>query len=84
MEVAGPVEIAYTVPEGARSLAIDIWNRFGVYARRLLEERNPRSGRHSVTWDLKSDSGESLPPGFYLYRITVDDEAESRVILFKP
>jgi photosystem II stability/assembly factor-like uncharacterized protein len=84
VEVSGPIEIAYTVPEGASRLAIDIWNRFGVYARLLLEEKNPRPGRHSATWDLKSDSGESLPPGFYLYRITVDEEAESRVILFKP
>lgn len=80
LEASGPVEIVYTVPEGAQALQIDIWNRFGVYVRRLLEERDPRAGRHAVTWGLESDAGEKVPSGYYIYRITIDDEAESRVI----
>lgn len=83
LETSGPVEIAYEVPEGARALQIDIWNRFGVYVRRLLEERSPRAGRHQVTWNLESDSGESVPPGHYIYRVTIDGEAESRVLLLR-
>lgn len=84
LDASGPVEIAYTVPEGAGAIRVDIWNRFGVYVRRLQEQKDPPPGRHQVTWDFTGDRGESLPAGFYLYRITVDDEAESQVIHFRP
>ncbi len=77
----GPVEIAYTVPSaGARRLTIDIWDRFGQYVRKLLDEDSPRPGSHSVIWNLEDDAGYGVPPGAYIYRITVDDEAESRII----
>jgi len=82
--VSGPFDIVYTVPEGARGLAIDIWDRFGKYVRELQKKKSPRPGRNSVTWNFTDDSGESLPPGFYIYRITIDDQAESRIIQFKP
>ncbi|MEP7342259.1 MAG: YCF48-related protein [Acidobacteriota bacterium] len=77
----GPVEIAYTVPgAGAKRLTIDIWDRFGQYVRKLRDEDSPLPGSHSVIWNLEDDAGYGVSPGAYIYRITVDDEAESRII----
>lgn len=82
-EAFGPIEIAYTVPEGARTLTIDIWDRFGRYVRELQKKKDPRPGRASETWDFTDDSGKGLSPGYYIYRITVDDQAESGIIHLK-
>jgi hypothetical protein len=64
---------------GAKHLTIDIWDRFGQYIRKLRDEDDPRPGRHSVVWDLGDDAGRNVSPGAYIYRITIDDEAESRI-----
>jgi hypothetical protein len=83
-EATGPVEIVYTVPSGAGHLTLDIWDRFGRYVRHLLDEPSPRPGRHTLNWDLKDDRGRTVSPGGFIYRITVDDTAESRIVILKP
>jgi photosystem II stability/assembly factor-like uncharacterized protein len=83
-ESAGPVEIIFDVPENSRHLTIDIWDRFGRYVRKLRDERDPRPGRQVISWDLQDDSGRRVRPGSYIYRVTIDEEAESRIVLLKP
>jgi hypothetical protein len=78
------VNIEYTLPEHTQTVRIDIWNQFGAYVRQLVDETNPSSGQKSVVWDGKDDAGTSLPPGIFIYRLTVDGNAESRVIRFYP
>jgi photosystem II stability/assembly factor-like uncharacterized protein len=78
-ESSGPVEIVFEVPRGAKSLSIDIWDRFADYVRKLSDGAAPGPGRHTLIWDLKDDSGNVVPPGAYIYRVTVDDEVESRI-----
>ena len=80
----GPVEIAYTVPQGAQSLTLQIWNRFGKEVRKLMDEHSPRPGDHTTTWNLEDDSGQIVSRGAFIYRITIDDEAESRIIIVNP
>ncbi len=74
------VKIEYTLPENAQKVTLDIWNHFGAYVRNLVDESNPSAGQKSVVWDGKNDAGESLQPGIFIYRLTVDGNAESRVI----
>ena len=83
-ESSGPVEIIYTAPEGAGHVTLDIWNRFGKYVRNLLDEDDPRPGRQTLIWNLEDNSGQRVPPGAFIYRITIDDEAESRIVIIKP
>jgi photosystem II stability/assembly factor-like uncharacterized protein len=78
-----PVEIAYTVPAGAKTLAINIWDRFAVHVRQLVDEQDPKPGAASITWNGDSDSGQRLPPGHYVYRVTIDNDSESRIIRLK-
>jgi photosystem II stability/assembly factor-like uncharacterized protein len=75
------VEIVYTVPPDAKRLSVVIRDRFGEVVRRLLAASDPPAGRQSVEWAFTNDYGESLPPGFYIYRIDVNDESESRIVL---
>ncbi|ODG99863.1 hypothetical protein A4S05_36050 [Nostoc sp. KVJ20] len=77
------VNIEYTLPENVKKVRIDIWNQFGAYVRQLVDESNPIAGQKSVAWDGKNDAGEFLPPGIFIYRLTVDSNAESRVIRLK-
>ncbi len=78
------VNIEYTLPENTQKVRIDIWNQFSSFVRQLVDESNPSAGQKSVVWDGKNDAGESLPPGIFIYRLTVDGNAESRVIRLNP
>lgn len=82
-EFTESVEIVYTVPSGAENVMIDIWDRFGEDVRKLLDEKAPSPGHHSIIWDFKDETGEKLQLGFYIYRVTVDSKAESRIVRYK-
>lgn len=77
------VKIDYKIPENSKKVRIDIWNQFGGYVRQLVSEDNPASGQKSAIWDGKDDAGGQLPSGIFIYRLTVDGNAESRVIRLK-
>ena len=74
------VPINIDVPPGAKQASIHIWNRFAKKIRVLLNESTPTPGARTVTWDRKDERGNSVGPGFYIYRTTIDDHAESQVI----
>jgi flagellar hook assembly protein FlgD len=78
------VNIEYTLPENIQTVRIDIWSQFGSFVRQLVDESNPSAGQKAVVWDGKNDAGETLPPGIFIYRLTVDGNAESRVIRLNP
>jgi photosystem II stability/assembly factor-like uncharacterized protein len=71
--------IDVSVPDGARSLVIDIWERFGDHVRELTET-DPMPGRRTVTWDFKDQSGRDRGAGSYILRVTIDGKAASRII----
>lgn len=77
------VPIAFTLPAGTQRAAIHIWNRFGKNVRTLLDEKSPAAGQRTVRWDRRDDNGRLVRPGAYIYRLTSDDEAESRVIALR-
>jgi photosystem II stability/assembly factor-like uncharacterized protein len=72
--------IAFTIPPEAQRASLHIWNRFGKEVRTLFDETNPSTGPRSIRWDRRDDQHELVPHGIYIYRLTVDDKAESRVI----
>ena len=80
VETELPVEISFTVPAGARTLTINVWNRFGVHVARPLYQQNPKPGRGTFSWNFQDDADIKLEPGYYIYRISIDEDSESRVI----
>jgi len=77
---ADRVLIPLTVPDGATSLSVVFYDRFAGKVRTLLEEQNPTAGDRPLSWDLRDDSGQKLPPGQFMVRVTCDGSAESRLI----
>jgi photosystem II stability/assembly factor-like uncharacterized protein len=78
--VAGPVELGVTIPAGAASLNVDIWDRFGEKVRRAAAETDPTQGTRTVTWDGTDDAGHPLGAGSFIVRVTVDGRAESQIV----
>lgn len=75
--------IGFQVPPGARSLEIDVWDRFAAEVGSILKVENPKPGRWSVPWDFTDPQRRPLPPGQYLYRVTIDEFAESRLVTLR-
>lgn len=76
-----PVQFEFVVPVGARNLALDIWDRFGTYVGCVLKESRPTGQRRRLSWDGRAPDGRPVADGIYIFRLTVDTEAESGVIL---
>ena len=56
---------------------VSIWNRFGPEVRLLLDESYPAGGDRRLTWDGLDDDGNPVPAGVYIFRLTVDESADS-------
>ena len=80
---AAEIPVAFKLPAGTKRATIHIWNRFGKFIRTLLDEKNPPGGSRTVQWDRRDDSGKLVRDGVYIYRLTSDGDAESRVIVLR-
>jgi photosystem II stability/assembly factor-like uncharacterized protein len=77
------VPIRFQVPAGSQRATLHIWNRFGKEMRMLVDEMNPAAGSREIMWDRKDDRGQAVRHGIYIYRVTVDGNAESRVFALR-
>lgn len=71
-------EIAFTLPT-AMEVRLEIYNSLGRKVRTLARGTRP-AGAHTVIWDARSDDGQSVPSGTYLYRLTAGDRVESKTM----
>jgi photosystem II stability/assembly factor-like uncharacterized protein len=79
-----PAAIAFRVPAGAKRLSVNVWDHYGVHVREVIDQPDPAAGPGSVAWDGRTDAGEPAPPGYYVYRVSIDDDSESRVLHLAP
>lgn len=63
-------EISYELP-GQSQMTITVFNLMGQRVRTLLNSRIA-AGRHTVRWDGKDETGQSVPSGVYLYRMAAE------------
>ncbi len=74
--------INYTITQKAH-VRLDIYNMLGRRVRTLVDEAQS-AGTHSVEFDGRSDSGNMLASGIYLYRLNAGDQnAVKKMILLK-
>ena len=83
LEAVGQTSMAMTVPARAARLTVRIWDRFGDHVRTLVDEANPSAGHRVLSWDRTDDAGRALPPGYFIWRVTVDQTSESRLVLLR-
>ncbi|MDJ0896177.1 MAG: YCF48-related protein [Alphaproteobacteria bacterium] len=68
------------VPKGAKSLTVEVFDRFAGKVRTLIQEQNPSDGPRDLDWDLRNDKGEDLPPGQFMLQVDCDGVIESRLV----
>lgn len=83
LEAVGQARIAVKIPANAARLTVRIWDRFGDQVRTLVDEANPSAGSRTLTWNRTDDAGKALPPGYFIWRVTIDQTSESRLVLLK-
>lgn len=76
------VELEIEIPSGAKQAWVHIWNRFGLEVCLLLNEANPTPGPRQLVWDGVDDDGNPVAEGIYIFRLTVDDNADSGSFYF--
>ncbi len=72
--------IRYTLQEPGR-VTIKIYNIVGTEIKTLVDSNLTR-GNYSVLWDGRSDTGETMSSGLYLYQIQSDSQILSRKLLY--
>ena len=75
------IEIVYLLPESCHVI-ISVFNLRGKLIRILKKSKND-SGFSKVVWNGKNESGNSVPHGFYFYRIeTSTGQTETGKIIY--
>jgi len=59
---------------------LEVFDLRGRLVRRLADQ-SFGSGRHNVLWDGRNESGGGTASGLYFYRLTTDDERETKKML---
>ena len=75
-----PFPIQFAVPTGAGRLRLHIWNQFANFVCTLVSEEHPTPGERQVLWDGTDANRAPVASGVFIYRLQIDDRAESRII----
>jgi photosystem II stability/assembly factor-like uncharacterized protein len=67
------------IPQGARRLRVDLWDRFGGHLE-LENEQNPQAGDRTLRIDRQAAVNAGLVGPAGILRVTVDGRAESRLL----
>jgi photosystem II stability/assembly factor-like uncharacterized protein len=79
--VTGNMEITAEVPANAQHLMITIFNRRQKLMKILADEKTPRAGARTFRWDFKNEEGRDSGTGYFIYRILIDGNAESGMVV---
>lgn len=72
--------ISYSIPK-TTNVTLIIYNCAGQRVRTLVNT-NQKSGIYQVVWNGKSDAGDNLPNGVYLYRLDAGEFSEVKKTMF--
>jgi hypothetical protein len=75
----GSTLVSFELPAAAR-VRLRVYDVFGRMVRSLLDE-NYATGRYSVSWDGRDETGQVMTAGTYFYRIEAGDRIASEKIL---
>jgi len=81
LRTALPARIALAAPSGATAVRVDVFDRFGRHVATPLDQAEGAGDVSEATWDGTDEAGGTAGSGYYIYRVTVDDDAESGTLL---
>ena len=67
--------------ESNQRVCLDIYNILGQHVKSLVDTDLP-AGAHSIEWDATNQQGGRVSSGVYLYRLSVDQNTQSKKMLF--
>ncbi len=70
--------ILISLPKRTRA-RIEVYNSIGQRVAVLVDEEL-RAGTHLIEWNGRTDSGQTVASGMYLYRLVAGDYAETRTM----
>ncbi|HEV7408159.1 MAG TPA: YCF48-related protein [Bradyrhizobium sp.] len=79
--VKASLEIKAEVPENARQLMVTVFNRRQKLMKVLADEKTPRAGARTFTWDFRNDEGRDSGTGYFIYRVLIDGKAQSSMVV---
>ncbi len=68
--------INFYTPSGGHAL-VEVYNITGQVVKTLLDE-NVSAGQNRVEWDGTNYAGSEIASGMYLYRVTINDNSETK------
>ncbi len=78
--VLNDLNIVVNIPKNTKKMDVEIWDRFGEFITSIHDEENPEHGSSLVNWEFKNDEGQDVGDGHFIYRVTLDDMVESRIV----
>lgn len=71
--------IAFALPKAGK-VEVSVFNVLGQKVNTLVSEELP-AGNHTIVWDGRNGSGESVSSGIYFYRISAGDFTQSKKMM---
>jgi hypothetical protein len=78
--VSESLDINVEVPKGARRLRVACHDRRLRLVHVFCDEQDPTPGTREFSWDFATPSGEDVGLGYFVYRVSIDDEAISSLV----
>ena len=69
-------QIVYALPR-ATDVSLVVYDAAGRPIRTLLDSRR-EAGRHTATWDGRTDDGDQVAAGIYFYTLTTADASQTQ------
>ena len=82
--VDGELRLAMDIPPRSKQLEVNLWDSFGEHVACLYQEMEPEGGSRNLELLLLDSRGNQVPAGQFVYRVSIDSNAESRIIINRP
>ena len=76
---SGAADVVVDVPQGARSLNVNVWDRFGNHLELVAQER-PNAGQRIIHWNPGDAVAAHLLGNTAIIRVAIDDRIESSLV----
>ena len=75
------LEVKADVPANAQRLTITVFDTRQTLVKVLADEKAPRAGARTYSWDFKDEEGEDSGTGHFITRVRIDGHAESSMVV---
>ena len=75
------LEVKADIPANAQRLTITVFDTRQTLVKVLADEKAPRAGARTYSWDFKDEEGEDSGTGHFITRVRIDGYAESSMVV---